>query len=125
MFRFLAFGVGLDPRQGQLFGPKFGPSLVGACLGIMTFAGVGLAPGFPGMGMNPARCFAFAVARADFERESPRFSFQLRVILLMVQDLRIALADLTAARPVDLVGRPCRWWLGPYCSLPRCTAISS
>jgi hypothetical protein len=69
MFRFLAFGVGLDPRQGQLFGPKLGPFLVGAVVGLMSFATVGLAPGFPGAGMNPARCFAFAVARGDFARK--------------------------------------------------------
>jgi len=39
----------------------------------MTFASVGLAPGYPGAGMNPARCFAFAVARGEFRRESESF----------------------------------------------------
>lgn len=59
----------MDPRQGLLFGPKFGPFLTACVLGLMTFASVGLAPGYPGAGMNPARCFAFAVARGEFERK--------------------------------------------------------
>lgn len=66
---FLAFGVGLDPRQGLLFGPKLGPFLTACVLGLMTFATVGLAPGYPGASMNPVRCFAFAVARGDFQRK--------------------------------------------------------
>jgi hypothetical protein len=33
MLLFLAFGVGLDPRQGATFGPALGPILVGAALG--------------------------------------------------------------------------------------------
>jgi len=67
--RFLAFGVGLDPRQKQVFGPKLGPLLVGCTLGLVSFSSVGLAEGFPGVGMNPARCFAFAVARGEFRRK--------------------------------------------------------
>jgi hypothetical protein len=70
---FLAFGVGLDPRQGLLFGPKLGPFLTACALGLMTFASVGLAPGYPGAGVNPARCFAFAVARGEFQRTSDSF----------------------------------------------------
>ncbi|KAL2071729.1 hypothetical protein VTL71DRAFT_12964 [Oculimacula yallundae] len=66
---FLAFGVGLDPRCGQMFGPKMGPLLVGIVLGLTAFATVGIAEGFPGANMNPARCFAFAVARNDFRHQ--------------------------------------------------------
>ncbi|PVH85187.1 aquaporin-like protein [Cadophora sp. DSE1049] len=66
---FLAFGVGLDPRCGQMFGPKMGPLLVGCVLGLTAFSTVGIAEGFPGANMNPARCFAFAVARKDFEHQ--------------------------------------------------------
>ena len=66
---FLAFGVGLDPRQQQVFGPKFGPFLVGCTVALTSFSSIGLAPGYPGAGMNPARCFAFAVARGDFTRK--------------------------------------------------------
>jgi len=66
---FLAFGVGLDPRQQVLFGPKLGPFLVACSLGLVSFASVGLAPGYPGAGMNPARCFAFAIARDDFSHQ--------------------------------------------------------
>ncbi|MCJ1235838.1 hypothetical protein MMC14_003811 [Varicellaria rhodocarpa] len=65
---FVAFGVGLDPRQAKLFG-HLGPFLVGCTLGVMSFASAGLAPQFTGAGMNPARCFAFAVARKDFHGE--------------------------------------------------------
>ncbi|KAK1751409.1 aquaporin-like protein [Echria macrotheca] len=61
----LAFGVGLDPRQALLFGPKLGPLLVGVSLGLTSFAGSGMIPGYPGAQMNPARCFACGVARRD------------------------------------------------------------
>ncbi|MCJ1475417.1 hypothetical protein MMC13_004079, partial [Lambiella insularis] len=63
---FVAFGVGLDPRQALLYGPVMGPLLVGCTLGLTSFASAGLIPGYTGAGMNPARCFAFAVARGGF-----------------------------------------------------------
>ena len=63
---FLAFGVALDPRQQKLFGPLAGPLAVGVALGLVSFAGSGLVLGFTGASMNPARCFAFAVARSNF-----------------------------------------------------------
>ncbi|PQE05696.1 hypothetical protein CJF31_00004422 [Rutstroemia sp. NJR-2017a BVV2] len=66
--RFLSFGVGLDPRQAQLFGPKLGPFMVGCTLGLTSFASIGLAAGYPGAQMNPGRCFAFAVARGEFKQ---------------------------------------------------------
>ncbi|KAH8591223.1 aquaporin-like protein [Bisporella sp. PMI_857] len=66
---FLCFGVGLDPRSQQVFGPKFGPFLVGCAVALTSFSSVGLAPGYPGAGLNPARCFAFAVARGDFTHQ--------------------------------------------------------
>ncbi|KAF2429798.1 aquaporin-like protein [Tothia fuscella] len=64
---FLSFGVGLDPRQALLFGPTLGPLFVGMSLGLVSFASSGVAPGYSGAGMNPARCFAFAIARKDLE----------------------------------------------------------
>ena len=67
--RFLAFGVGLDPRQAVVFGPKLGPLLVGTTLGLVTFATVGLGAGYPGAQINPGRCFAYAVARGEFLRK--------------------------------------------------------
>lgn len=51
-----------------MFGPKMGPLLVGCVLGLTAFSTIGIAEGFPGANMNPARCFAFAVARKDFQR---------------------------------------------------------
>ncbi|MCJ1435093.1 hypothetical protein MMC27_004463 [Xylographa pallens] len=62
---FLAFGVGLDPRQAELYG-QLGPFLVGATLGLVSFASAGVIPGYTGAGMNPARCFGMAVARGGF-----------------------------------------------------------
>ena len=62
----LAFGVALDPRQQKLFGPLGGPLAVGCSLGLVSFAGAGLVPGYTGASMNPARCFAFAITRRDF-----------------------------------------------------------
>jgi glycerol uptake facilitator-like aquaporin len=53
---FLAFGVGLDPRQRATFGPALGPILVGVALGVLSF-GTGFARmGYGGASMNPARC---------------------------------------------------------------------
>ena len=62
----LAFGIALDPRQQKLMGPLFGPLGVGSSVGLIVFASAGLVPGYSGASANPARCFAFAVARHDF-----------------------------------------------------------
>ena len=64
-FSFIAFGVGLDPRQAELYG-QLGPLLVGTTLGLVSFASAGVASGYTGAGMNPARCFGMAVARGGF-----------------------------------------------------------
>ena len=42
-----------------------GPLAVGCSLGVVSFASAGLVPGYNGAGLNPARCFAFAVARGE------------------------------------------------------------
>ena len=55
---FLAFGVGLDPRQASTFGPALAPILVGISLGVLTLASAFTIPGYGGAGMNPGRCFA-------------------------------------------------------------------
>ncbi|CAM1510683.1 Fc.00g010180.m01.CDS01 [Cosmosporella sp. VM-42] len=62
---YLSYGVGLDPRQAILFGPRLGPLLVGTSLGLVTFATSGIAPGYAGAQMNPARCFAYGIARRN------------------------------------------------------------
>ncbi|OAQ70563.1 aquaporin-like protein [Pochonia chlamydosporia 170] len=62
---YLAYGVGLDPRQAVFFGPRLGPLLVGASLGLLTFASSGIAEGYGGAQMNPARCFAAGIVRKD------------------------------------------------------------
>lgn len=64
---YLAFGVGLDPRQAEMFGPRLGPLFVGCTLGLVSFASSGLVSGYTGAAMNPARCFAFATARANYK----------------------------------------------------------
>ena len=69
MIRFLCFGVGLDPRQQQVFGPRLGPLLVGCVVGLISFSSIGLGAGFPGAGLNPARCFSTSVARNDYTCE--------------------------------------------------------
>ena len=63
----LAFGLALDPRQRELFGPIGGPLAVGSSLGLVSFASAGLVPGYTGASMNPGRCFAFAIARRSFD----------------------------------------------------------
>lgn len=57
----LAFGVGLDPRQREIFGPALGPIFVGlaaASVGLCTAFSL---PGFGGAGLNAARCFGVFV----------------------------------------------------------------
>jgi glycerol uptake facilitator-like aquaporin len=53
---FLAFGVGLDPRQKDTFGPALGPFLVGVVLGVLSFGTSISRLGYGGSSMNPARC---------------------------------------------------------------------
>ncbi|KAF4339927.1 sterigmatocystin biosynthesis lipase esterase STCI [Fusarium beomiforme] len=53
---FLAFGVGLDPRQAKIIGPALGPFLVGLSVGTMSFASAFTRYGYGGAGLNPARC---------------------------------------------------------------------
>lgn len=107
--RFLAFGVGLDPRQRQVFGPKLGPLLTACSLALISFSSVGLAPGYPGAGMNPGRCFAFAVARGDFKRE---FSGIMQTISDFV-------------RPMDMVGRAPDRRFGLDSGIQYCAPLSS
>lgn len=58
---FLAFGVGLDPRQAELFGPALGPVLVGLAAGSTALSFSFSKPGYGGASLNPARCFAVFV----------------------------------------------------------------
>ncbi|KAE8413517.1 aquaporin-like protein [Aspergillus pseudocaelatus] len=58
---FLSFGVGLDPRQREVFGPALGPIFVGIVLGVCTFMTGFSVPGYTGFSGNPARCFAAMV----------------------------------------------------------------
>jgi glycerol uptake facilitator-like aquaporin len=67
--RFLAFGVGLDPRQQKLYGPTLGPLLVGISFGVVLFATTGDASGYSGAALNPARCMGIAVASRNFSRQ--------------------------------------------------------
>ncbi|KAK9234189.1 aquaporin-like protein [Lipomyces kononenkoae] len=56
MLIFLCFGVGLDPRQRENFGPALGPFLVGLSLGVISFLTGFARAGYAGASMNPARC---------------------------------------------------------------------
>lgn len=59
---FLAFGIGLDPRQKLVYGPALAPMLIGLALGLCTFATGAVKPGYAGAAMNPARCFGLMAA---------------------------------------------------------------
>jgi glycerol uptake facilitator-like aquaporin len=58
---FLAFGVGLDPRQREIFGPALGPIFVGLTVGGIALLTAYTAPGYGGAGLNAARCFGVFV----------------------------------------------------------------
>ena len=95
LYRFIAFGVALDPRQQQLFGMFAGPLAVGCALGVVSFASAGLVPGYDGASMNPARCFAFAVGRRTFPGT-------------LVQLHNVVRASLTLPASDHWI-----WWVGP------------
>ncbi|KAE8408656.1 aquaporin-like protein [Aspergillus pseudonomiae] len=58
---FLAFGIGLDPRQRVVFGPTLGPIFVGIVLGVCIFSTGIIRPGYTGFSGHPARCFGAMV----------------------------------------------------------------
>lgn len=58
---FLAFGVGLDPRQRAVFGPALAPVFVGGVVALTTIGTAFSRYGFGGASANPARCFAVMV----------------------------------------------------------------
>ncbi|KIO29071.1 hypothetical protein M407DRAFT_21815 [Tulasnella calospora MUT 4182] len=62
----IAFGVGLDPRQKQLYGAAMGPLLVGLTVGLMTSGTSALNPGYTGAGMFPGRCLGLAAGVGKF-----------------------------------------------------------
>lgn len=57
----MAFGVGLDPRQREIFGPALAPILVGLAAGGTALCFAFAVPGSGGAGLNPARCFGVFV----------------------------------------------------------------
>ncbi len=69
---YLAIGTGIDPRQQVLYGRQLGPLLVGLSLGLVTCATTGIAPGFTGACMNPARAIGLAIAGWNWHGESTR-----------------------------------------------------
>lgn len=48
----LSFGVGLDPRQREVFGPTLGPIFVGITLGVCIFSTGIIRPGYTGFCMG-------------------------------------------------------------------------
>jgi glycerol uptake facilitator-like aquaporin len=58
---FLAFGVGLDPRQRAVFGPALAPVFVGGIVALLSLGTSFSRYGYGGASVNPARCFAVMV----------------------------------------------------------------
>jgi glycerol uptake facilitator-like aquaporin len=54
---FLAFGVGFDPRQRNVYGPALAPALVGGVVGVCALTFSFALEGYGGASLNPARCF--------------------------------------------------------------------
>ncbi|RPA99049.1 aquaporin-like protein [Choiromyces venosus 120613-1] len=63
---FIAFGVGLDPRQRDIFGPALGPILIGVAIAILTFITGIMRQGYTGASMNPSRCLGLVAATQMF-----------------------------------------------------------
>lgn len=83
---FIAFGLGLDPRQHTVLGPSFAPVLIGVSLALGMLCSSLVKPGYTGMCMsfspflvplvvtnicnvafNPARCLGLMTAKADMQ----------------------------------------------------------
>lgn len=58
---FLAFGIGLDPRQAELFGPGLSPPLVGLSVAAVGYSLGFSHTGYGGASLNPGRCFGVFV----------------------------------------------------------------
>jgi glycerol uptake facilitator-like aquaporin len=54
---FVAFGVGLNPRQASIFGGILSPWLIGMILGLLVFCSSFSRPGYEGAGETPFRSF--------------------------------------------------------------------
>jgi len=69
-FVFIAFGMVLDPHQGEVIGPVVGPFAVSLLLSFTIFiSGIILPGSYGGVGLNPARCFGPAVAMFDMDHQ--------------------------------------------------------
>ena len=64
---FLAFGLGLDPRNTTTFGPALAPVLVGFAGAVTLFAGGIARKGYLGANNNPARCLGLMAAGERFD----------------------------------------------------------
>jgi glycerol uptake facilitator-like aquaporin len=63
---FLAFGLGLDPRNDTAFGPSLAPILIGLSSALILFTSGFARPGYLGTSINPARCLGFMAAGERF-----------------------------------------------------------
>lgn len=60
----VAFGIALDESQRQVFGPIFGPIVIGLVQGSIIYISPSLAggPGYTGASCNPSRCIGPSIA---------------------------------------------------------------
>jgi glycerol uptake facilitator-like aquaporin len=64
---FLAFGLGLDPRNNGAFGPSLGPFLIGLSSALTLFTTGMSRPGYLGASNNPARCLGLNAASGRWD----------------------------------------------------------
>lgn len=64
---FLAFGLGLDPRNATAFGPALGPFLIGLSVALALFGSGFAKKGYLGSSNNPARCLGLMAAGQRFD----------------------------------------------------------
>jgi len=64
---FIAYGIGLDPRQRKVYGALYGPLLVGLLVGMMTGFAATFAHGYTGASMFPSRCLGLATGMGVFQ----------------------------------------------------------
>ncbi|XP_002971142.2 aquaporin [Selaginella moellendorffii] len=66
---FIVATLALDPFRAPVFGAILAPTFIAAAVGVLVFVSGGLALGYSGAGMNPARCIGPAVVMGSHNEE--------------------------------------------------------
>lgn len=84
---FLAFGLGLDPRNSASFGPALGPFLIGAAAATTLFASGMARKGYLGSANNPASCLGLMAASNRFTFHYVHWAGAITAVMYVAHNL--------------------------------------